>query len=195
MNLWSQIGTIPPIFVRLFTPLLCCLLVAILACGGSYLVCLRPAQDRLEQALTAYQEARNHMTSIETARQAQQAARIKIKRIETLRTSLPAQHEFATLAMKIADWGRAEYLSIPSMTYTLDRAEGQKPIKGAITFVATGEYQAIYRFIHKLESTESYLVIEQLRAARSERGSNGKVAFSIQVATFLRPEPARGVHS
>ncbi len=187
-NLLPQIS---PLFVKRFSPLSCALGLAVMAAVVCDLVYLGPAQERMDQAAEAYRAARSAITAIETARAAQQAARMTKSRIEAFEASLPAQQEFATLAMRISDWGRAEHLSIPSMTYTLGRSAGKKPVKGTISFVVTGEYQAIYRFIHKLETTESYLVIEELRAARSGKDSNSRVAFSMKIATFLRPEPVQ----
>jgi hypothetical protein len=64
-------------------------------------------------------------------------------------------------------------------------------VSGLLTPISnTGDYGAIYRFIHRLEMTERYLVIEQLDATRldtSDRASRTLLVFNVKVATFLRP--------
>jgi hypothetical protein len=86
--------------------------------------------------------------------------------------------------------GRLEHIALPGMTYHVEKAEGVMPVKATLTFKVTGDYGAIYRFIHRLEMTERYLVIEQLDATRldtSDRTSRTLLVFNVKVATFLRP--------
>ena len=64
------------------------------------------------------------------------------------------------------------------------------PAKATISFQATGEYAAIYRFLHRLESADSYLVIESMDVTRvvgNGRSGQTLVGLNIRVATFLRP--------
>jgi hypothetical protein len=92
--------------------------------------------------------------------------------------------------MAISEVGRLEHVALPGMAYHVEKAEGVLPTKATLTFKVTGSYGAIYRFIHRLETTEPYLVIERLDAARldrSDRTSATLVVFNVKVATFLRP--------
>jgi hypothetical protein len=82
------------------------------------------------------------------------------------------------------------------MHYNLEKPRGEGlPVKASISFSVTGEYAAVYRFIHRLETSDSYLVIESLDASRTQKqGKNAvpSVVFRINVATFLRPNPSTG---
>ncbi|HNK16712.1 MAG TPA: hypothetical protein PLZ20_19290, partial [Nitrospira sp.] len=87
-------------------------------------------------------------------------------------------------------------VTIPGMQYAVERspADGM-PVKASISFSVTGDYAAVYRFIHRLESADSYVVIESLnasRTAKSDKGSSSSVVFHVTVATFLRPNPPTG---
>ena len=80
------------------------------------------------------------------------------------------------------------------MTYSLQKAEEGLPAKATLAFRAVGEYGAIYRFIHRLETTEPYLFIESLdvsRAGESSRSTSTLLLFNVRVVTFLRPDPAK----
>jgi hypothetical protein len=94
--------------------------------------------------------------------------------------------------MTISELGRLEHVALPGMAYHVEQAAGALPIKATLTFKVTGDYGAIYRFLHRLEKTERYLVIEQLDATRldsSDRASSTLLVFNVKVATFLRPSP------
>lgn len=61
-------------------------------------------------------------------------------------------------------------------------------MKATIAFRASGDYAAIYRFLSRLETAESYLVIERLDVASEQHAhtSGTRVVVNITVATYLR---------
>ena len=151
-----------------------------------------PALSRLEQAKTAYQAAKQNQDQLHRTRALQEKARTVQQQVEDVWKELPTQNEFSSFAMAISEVGRLEHVAIPGMAYHVEKAEGSLPVKATLTFKATGDYGAIYRFIHRLEMTEPYLVIESLDAARldkSDRVSSTLLVFNVKVATFLRPNP------
>jgi hypothetical protein len=82
-------------------------------------------------------------------------------------------------------------VSVPGVTYSFQEVEDGLALKATMAFEAGGDYQAIRRFIRRLESAGPYLVIESLGAARSSNAD--RVTFQMRVATFLRPDqPKRG---
>jgi hypothetical protein len=108
------------------------------------------------------------------------------------------QNDFSALSMSIADLGEREHVMIPGMTYHMQKQEGGTPIKATMTFKATGDYASIYRFIQRLEESESYLVIESLDAARVDQVAQtaaALVVFNMKVVTFLRPSGDPSSHS
>ena len=184
--------TVPKASWRRFVPLGLVTLTAV-GCAVVLDVGIRgPAIVRLEQAETAYQTAKHAQEQWHRTRALQEQARTAQQHVEDVWKALPTQNEFAAFALAISELGRLEHVAIPGMAYHVEKAEGALPVKATLTFKVTGDYGAIYRFIHRLEMTEPYLVIEQLDAARldqSDRASSTLLVFNVKVATFLRPSP------
>jgi len=172
-------------------------LLTVLALGigiGAYLLVLIPAEERLARAEAAYEAARQAQLQQQAARKTQETFRQTQKDLEKVWETLPAQKQFAALAVAISELGRAVAVSIPGMTYTLQKVEEGLPAKATLAFRAVGEYGAIYRFLHRLETTEPYLFIESLDVSRTSepnRAALTLLAFNVRVVTFLRPDPAR----
>jgi Tfp pilus assembly protein PilO len=189
---------VPKTSLRRFVPLGLVALTALCSAAVLYFGIRGPAVSRLEQAETAYQTAKQTREQLHRTRALQEKARTAQQQVEEVWRELPTQNEFASFAMAISEVGRVERVAIPGMAYHVEKAQGALPVKATLTFKVTGEYGAIYRFIHRLEMTEYYLVIEQLDAARldkSDRASSMLVVFNVKVATFLRPSPPRAQES
>ena len=184
--------TLPIALLRRFVPLGLVTLAAVGCAIFLYLGIRGPALSRLEQAETAFLTAKRNQEQGHRTRALQEKARTAQQQVEEVWKGLPTQNEFASFAMTISEMGRLEHVALPGMAYHVEKAEGALPIKATLTFTVTGEYGAIYRFIHRLEMTERYLVIEQLDATRldsSDRASRTLLVFNVKVATFLRPSP------
>jgi Tfp pilus assembly protein PilO len=172
-------------------------LLTVLAIGigiGAYLFVLVPAQQRLTQAEAGYEATRQAQLQQQAARKTQEAFRRTRKDLEQVWEDLPAEKQFAALAVAISELGRAVEVSIPGMTYSLQKVEEGLPARASLAFRAVGEYGAIYRFIHRLETTEPYLFVESLdvsRANDSSRAALTLLVFNVRVVTFLRPDPAK----
>jgi len=186
------LSTLPVALLRRFVPLGLVTLTAVGCAAFLYVGIRGPAQSRLEHAETAFQAAKQNQEQLHHIRTLQEKARTAQQQVEDVWKGLPTLNEFASFAMAITEVGRLERITIPGMAYHVEKAEGALPVKATLTFKVTGDYRAIYRFIHRLEMTEPYLVIERLDAARldnSDRASSTLLVFNIKVATFLRPSP------
>ncbi len=187
-----RMPTLPMAVLRRFVPLSLVTLTTVGCAVFLYVGIREPAGSRLEQAETAFQTAKQNQAQLSRTRVLQEQARTAQQHIEDVWKGLPTQNEFASFAMAISEVGRLEHVAIPGMAYHVEKAEGAVPVKATLTFKVTGSYGAIYRFIHRLELTEPYLVIERLDAARldkSDRASSTLLVFNVKVATFLRPSP------
>ncbi len=171
------------------------LLTILAICGaiGAYWLLLVPAEKERMNLQTTYDTARQRQLELHRERTTQEDVRRLQQQLAAVWGTLPAQTDFASTAIEISELARSERVSVPGMSYRHTKAEGGLPAKAALTFTATGDYRHIYRFIHRLESREPYLVIEQLDAARtmgSRRKGSHAVKLSIRVVTFLKPPPA-----
>ena len=179
---------LPPLAMRTgraLQPLALATVVALFVAVGVNMLVLAPEQERLATAKERYEAARQ-------AQIRQRAAKKTLVELAEVWQTLPPRKEFATLAAAISELARADRVSIQGMTYSLQKAEEGMPIKASLTFRPLGEYAAIRRFIHRLETTGSYLYIESLDASRatgSRQGSAPLVVFNVRLVTFLRPDP------
>lgn len=179
---------IPPLAMRTgraLQPLALATVVALCVAVGVNMLVLAPEQERLATAKERYEAARQ-------AQIRQRAAKKTLVELAEVWQTLPPRKEFATLAAAISELARADRVAIQGMTYSLQKAEEGMPIKASLTFRPLGEYAAIRRFIHRLETTGSYLYIESLDASRatgSRQGSAPLVVFNVRLVTFLRPDP------
>ena len=179
---------IPPLAMRTgraLQPLGLATVVALFVAVGVNMLVLAPEQERLATAKERYEAARQ-------AQIRQRAAKKTLVELAEVWQTLPPRKEFATLAAAISELARADRVAIQGMTYSLQKAEEGMPIKASLTFRPLGEYAAIRRFIHRLETTGSYLYIESLDASRatgSRQGSAPLVVFNVRLVTFLRPDP------
>lgn len=185
-------STLPAALLRRFVPLGLVTLTAV-GCAAFLDIGIRdPALSRREQAETAYQTAKQNQEQLHRTRALQEKVRTAQQHVEDVWKGLPTHNEFAAFAMAISEVGRLEHVALPGMAYHVEKAEGAVPVKATLTFKVTGDYGAIYRFIHRLEMTEPYLVIERLDAARldkSDHAASTLLVFNVKVATFLRPSP------
>lgn len=186
MKLFHQ--ALPPLAMRTghaLQPLGLATVLALSLAVGVNMLILAPEQERLTTAKERYEAARQ-------AQIRQKAAKKTLVELAAVWETLPPRKEFATLAAAISELARADRVSIQGMTYSLQKAEEGMPIKASLTFRPLGEYAAIRRFIHRLETTGPYLYIESLDASRatgSRQASAPLVVFNVRLVTFLRPDP------
>lgn len=149
-----------------------------------------PAEERVLAAQSAYDAARDAHSRQLAARQTQEAL-AKVWR------TLPDRKEFPSVILAIVDLAQQNRIAIPGMNYSLKAGADGLPLKASITFQVSGEYAAIRRFIHRMETDERYLTVESLDVTRSDKrsGPDGDkdhaaeaVRFNMRVTTYLRPE-------
>ena len=195
MNLLNfSFSPIPRLAARGLWPLGLLTLLAIGVGIGAYLFIMIPAKERLTQAEAAYEAARQAQLQQQATRKTQEAFRQTQKDLEQVWDDLPVEKQFAALAVAISELGRAVEVSIPGMTYSLQKVEEGLPAKASLAFRAVGEYGAIYRFIHRLETTKPYLFVESLDVSRANDSTQAALTllvFNVRVVTFLRPDPAK----
>lgn len=188
---------VPTAIVRGLVPLLSLMTLSVIGAALMYGYGLRPAEERLLQAEQAYQTAKETQARLQQTKTQQQRALTAQRQLDVVRQALPTREEFTPLGMALSELGKREHVVIPGMGYDLKKSEGTRPVKATIAFTASGDYAAIYRFLHRLETAESYLVIERLDVgtAQTQRRAAGRVVVNITVATYLRPAPSVGASS
>ncbi|MEQ1793149.1 MAG: type 4a pilus biogenesis protein PilO [Nitrospira sp.] len=188
--------SMPKTAFRSLIPLAVLTVLSLAGAALIHTVWLNPAQQQLMTAEQAYQAAKQAHAGLQGSRIQQTQARAAQQQLDLAKEALLSQEEFTSLAMALMELGKTEHVSIPGMGYDIKKAEGTHPTKATITFQATGDYAAVYRFIHRVETVDPYVVIESLDVASEharKESVSGRVVVHIHVATYLRqgPPPAR----
>lgn len=179
---------LPSTALQRLWPLMSITVLSMIGTGLVYVCSLLPAKDRLNEAEQAYARAKQVQTDVQRTKVRQIHAQNAQQQLGRERRALPSQEDFTPLALALSELGKRERVTIPGMTYDIKKPEGAQPVKATIAFRASGDYASIYRFLHRLETAEPYLVIERLDVAREEKhdASAARVVVNIAVATYLR---------
>ena len=147
-----------------------------------------PAEMLLAEREGAFQAAKQSHARLQTTRTQQERMKGAREKVERAKQRLPTHNDFSALSISISELGQQEHVSIPGMTYAVQKKDKGMAVKATMTFKATGDYTSIYKFIQRLEQTEPYLVIESLDAARVDHTTTAAalVEFNMKVVTFLR---------
>jgi Tfp pilus assembly protein PilO len=156
-----------------------CLLAAVLL--GIHLLLVVPAQDRLAQSETDWKTARNRLA------QHVEAKRIRGDLAQVL-AIIPEKRDFAPLALGITDEAKRNRVSLPALTYRVEKPEAGLVAKAIFQGSVTGRYEDLRRFIHHLETAEELLFIEDLNVVGSPGKQSESVTCTIRIVTYLRGE-------
>ena len=184
--------TVPKAALRRLVPLSILTGLSLVGTVVSYGYGWKPAQDDLQMVEQGYHAAKQAQADLQQTHAQQLRARTAQRQLETEHQALPTREEFTALALALSELAKREQVKIPGMGYDIQKRDGTQPVKATIAFRATGDYAAIYRFVHRVETAEHYLVIESLDVAREhKRAMAGTgVVVNIKVATYLRHEAA-----
>jgi Tfp pilus assembly protein PilO len=174
-------------------PLMASVAIGIACLLGSYWLFLEPSRVRVNTLQATYDDARHVHEKQVASKQTQELVQRGRRDLEKLWETLPSQRQFPALAVAISELGKRGRISIPGMTYSTQPSQSGLAVEGSLRFRAIGEYADIYRFLHQIETAQSYLVIESLDVTRSNRHTaTGKslIELNVRVITFLRPDPS-----
>ena len=160
--------------------LLVCLLGVVLL--GVHLLLVVPAQDRLALLGEDWKAARNRFA------QHVEAKRIRGDLAQVL-AIFPEKRDFAPLALGITDEAKRNRVSLPALTYRVEKPEAGLAAKAVFQGSVTGRYEDLRRFIHHLETAEELLFIEDLNVVGSPGKQSESVTCNIRIVTYLRGEP------
>ncbi|MBL8075572.1 MAG: type 4a pilus biogenesis protein PilO [Nitrospira sp.] len=182
--------TVPKAALRRLLPLTVLTGLSVAVAVVSYVYGLKPAEARLDAIERAYHSAKQVQTALQQTRAQQVQVRAAQRQLETERAALPTRAEFSSLALAVSELAKREQVTIPGMSYDMQKKDGPQLVKATMAFRATGDYAAIYRFVHRLETAERYLVIESLDVAGEHMRETAatRVVVNITVTTYLRHE-------
>lgn len=133
--------------------------------------------ERLEQEWAA---ARQSLMSHREARKVR-------KDLNRVWAVLPAEQDFAPLALGISEEAKRDRVALPALSYKTEPTLMANTSKGVLQGSMSGRYEDLRRFIYELETAEELLLIEDLELTRSGNGGRDTaLTFNIKIATYLR---------
>jgi hypothetical protein len=151
---------------------------------------LAPAQEQLAVVEGEWAGARRDLAQRLEARQARQD-------LQRVMAMLPSSRDFARLPLAISEMASRDGVSVPALSYTLEKSSDGLATKAFLQGAVTGSYQDLRRFIYHLEAADGLLLfIEDLSAgrssgARAEKTGKG-VTVTLRLATYIREESPAG---
>jgi len=182
-----------PIFRRVrrtpYGPLI--LWMAVAGVLGAALVVVRllvvaPAQDWFAQAEAEWMASRQRVAQRLEAKQAR-------KNLTVILNALPGHRDFAQLPLAISEVARRDRVSIPDLSYALEKLQAGGFTKALLRGSVSGRYEDLRRFIHHLETADGFLFIEDLNVSRRSTKKGEAVAFQITLSTYIREGPGQRV--
>lgn len=104
---------------------------------------------------------------------------------------LPAERDFAPLALGISEEAKRDRVTLPALSYKTEPTSVAHTSKGLLQGSMTGRYEDLRRFIYDLETAEELLFIEDLELSRSTGQQDQGLTFNIKIATYLRAEAVK----
>lgn len=106
---------------------------------------------------------------------------------------LPAERDFAPLALGISEEAKHDRVQLPALSYKTEATTVASTSKGVLQGSMTGKYEDLRRFIYDLETAEELLFIEDLELAGASNPRDQQLTFNIKIATYLRGESVKPV--
>ncbi|WP_455379328.1 type 4a pilus biogenesis protein PilO [Petrachloros mirabilis] len=119
--------------------------------------------------------------------QHQEARRVK-RDLAQVWSVLPAEQDFAALALGITEEAKRNRLHLPDLSYKTERASPGNGVKGVLQGTISGRYEDLRRFLYDIETAEELLFIEHLDLVPSSTKNDPMLTFNVKIATFLRGE-------
>lgn len=108
---------------------------------------------------------------------------------------LPAERDFAPLALGISEEAKRDHVTLPALSYKTEATQVANTSKGVLQGSMTGRYEDLRRFIYDLETAEELLFIEDMGLAGPSNPRDQQLTVNIKIVTYLRGDlvkPALG---
>ena len=146
----------------------------------SHLAVVAPVHARLQQLEDEWGAERSRLVHHMEARRV-------LLDLEQVLAAFPLKEDFVPMALAITEEAKRNNVTLPSLTYSLDRSKKTEVATRAVFHGAVkGRYEDLRRFIHRLEATEEPLFIEDLDVMRSGSRQGDILTFQMRIATYLR---------
>jgi Tfp pilus assembly protein PilO len=107
--------------------------------------------------------------------------------LEEFRKLLLTKNEFAKRVVnQLSETAKRLNLNLPAVSYKPETREEEKLTKMNFSFEVSGGYTAIRRFIHAIETSSDFLIIEDLILAAQGSKDKQSVDLKVRLVTYLK---------
>lgn len=101
---------------------------------------------------------------------------------------LPAERDFASLALRISDEAKRDHVNLSALAHKTEPTLVASTSKGLLQGPMTARYEDLRRFLYDIETAEELVLIEDLELTRSGGTQDALLTFNIRMATYLRSD-------
>ena len=178
----ARISVLAKPFVPLFPWVVVAALLSATLAGVHYVMAV-PAEDRLVRSEANWAAAKQNLARHHKATQAR-------KDFAHVLTLMPTPRDFTRLPLAISEMAQRDRVTLPSLSYSLEKSDEGLATKAVLQGAVTGQYNDLRRFIYHLEASDRLLLfIEDLSVGRSsdvKKERTGKmITVNIRIATYI----------
>ncbi len=169
---------------RTMVLLLALLLVLNLLVAAGHAFWLRPSLVRKQDELASLDAARSTDRQGESSAWFQQGTR-DVSRVRAL---LPSRRQFPQVIGRLLAHGAATRIALGPVTYKSRSLPGRQLQACDLALAAKGSYAAAKNFLHGLQTSRDFLVIDGMRLSNDEPYGE-QVTVNLRLTVYLRDEP------
>lgn len=140
---------------------------------------LLPNQQSLVQQEQAWKNTREQFSRMLQQQKAQDD-------LKQFRNFLLTKNEFAKRVVNhLSETAKRLKLNLPAVSYKPDPVQEERLTKMDFSFTVSGSYEAIRRFIHAIETSSDFLIVEDLVLSQRSK-EKGSLELQLRLATYLK---------
>jgi Tfp pilus assembly protein PilO len=106
--------------------------------------------------------------------------------LEQFQKLLLTKNEFSKRVInQLSETAKRLNLNMPAVSYKAEQSDEQQLTKMNFSFEVSGSYEAIRRFIHAIEISSDFLIIEDLILAQISKDKSS-VDLKLRLVTYLK---------
>lgn len=145
---------------------------------------VRGAEERRMHLETAWSQARQRVMQHREARKAR-------RDVSQVWAMLPAERDFAPLALGLSEEAKQDGVILPALSYKTEITPVANTSKGILHGAMSGRYEDLRRFIYDIETANEPLFIEDLELANSSSAQGPQLTFNVKIGTYLRGDTGK----
>ena len=137
-----------------------------------------PSEMKRNEVMSRWGQSRDHLNRLHLLKNAE-------SQLNTWKGLLRSKEDFSDLISKISKQAKQNRIDIPSISYQQEELELKGLSKISFSFSIINRYDRIRKFIHDIETSEDFLVIEELVIEKLAKEEGREVEAQMKLSTYL----------